>query len=253
MSVVALVMWNGYTAGALAHRCAVPHLELLSETDSTLDVAHALADGDAPAGTVVVADSQRAGRGQHGRSWSSHPGRGVWCTVIERPRGEDAKAFGVLSIRVGLRAAEALDALAGERVGVKWPNDLTLRRGKLGGILTEARWIGSSLAWVAVGVGINVVPPPDVSTAAGLRPGASRVEVLEAVVRAVRSAGAAEGELTDAELERYRVRDALVGRRIVSPGIGTVTGISAVGALLVEGAAGTEEHHAGTIRYAEDS
>jgi BirA family biotin operon repressor/biotin-[acetyl-CoA-carboxylase] ligase len=255
MTVGALVAWDGYTADALAHRFEVPHVELLAETDSTLDVAHALAGNDAPAGTVIVADSQRAGRGQHGRSWSSRPGLGVWCTVIERPRGADAMAFAVLSVRTGLRVAKALDTLAGERVGLKWPNDLTLRAGKLGGILAEARWSGSSPSWVAVGVGINVVPPPDVTAAAALSPGVERVDVLEAIVRAVRSAGAARGALTDAELNDYHARDTLLGRRIVAPGVGRVTGISADGALVVELAdgEGTEVHRAGSIRLAEDA
>jgi BirA family biotin operon repressor/biotin-[acetyl-CoA-carboxylase] ligase len=251
MNDAALITWDGHTAGALAHRCAVPHVELLVETGSTLDVAHALAEADAPAGTVVVADFQRAGRGRQGRTWSSQLGGGVWCTVIERPR--DPRALDVLSLRVGLRIAEALDGLAGEPVSVKWPNDLVLRGGKVAGILTEARWAGSSLGWVAVGVGVNVTPPPDQDRATGLPAGVRRSDVLDAVVRAVRSAASANGELSAAELERYRARDVLVGRRITSPSVGTVRGIAPSGALLVDGARGPEQHRAGTIVLAEDS
>jgi BirA family biotin operon repressor/biotin-[acetyl-CoA-carboxylase] ligase len=243
--------WDGYNATDIAQRCGLPHVELYAETDSTLDVAHALAEKDAPAGTLVVADAQRAGRGRQGRAWSSPPGTGVWCAIIERPR--DAKALDVLSLRVGLRAAEGLDVFAGETIRVKWPNDLVLRAGKLGGILTEARWSGASLGWVAVGVGVNVVLPSDVQGAAGLRDGVQRVEVLTAVVGAVRSAAAARGELSPSEIERYRERDALRGRRVISPSDGTVVGVAASGALLVETAAGREQHRAGTVRFAEDT
>jgi BirA family biotin operon repressor/biotin-[acetyl-CoA-carboxylase] ligase len=243
-----LVTWDGHTAAALAHRCAVPRVELFAETDSTLDVAHRLAEDGAPAGTVILADFQRAGRGRFGRTWSSHAGRGVWCTVIERPR--DASALDVLSIRVGLRAAEALDAFAGERVGVKWPNDLVLGAGKLGGILAEARWSGPSLGWVAVGVGINVIAPPDVDTAAGLRDGVQRSDVLAGILRAVRAVCAATGSLTPDEMRRYAARDILVGRRIVAPGLGTVSGIDSSGALLVETPRGSEPHRSGTIVFA---
>jgi BirA family transcriptional regulator, biotin operon repressor / biotin---[acetyl-CoA-carboxylase] ligase len=246
-----LSTWDGHTAGALAHRCAVPHLELFAETESTLDVAHVLAEDGAPSGTVILAEHQRAGRGRLGRTWTSHSGRGVWCTVIERPR--DPSALDVLSIRVGLRAAEGLDSFAAERVGVKWPNDLVLPAGKLGGILTEARWTGASLGWVAVGVGINVVPPPDVRTAAGLRIGVDRADVLAAVVGAVRAACAAEGALTPDEMRRYQARDVLAGRRIESPARGTVTGIDASGALLIDTERGAESHRAGTVRFAESS
>ena len=250
MSVAATVTWDGHTARALAQRCGVPRVELYDEVDSTLDVAHALAEQGAPSDTVVLADHQRAGRGRLGRSWSSPSGRGVWCTLIERP--EDPRALDVLSIRVGLRAAEVLDELAGESVGVKWPNDLVTRSGKLGGILVEARWAGSSLQWVAVGVGINVVAPSDVSTAAGLRRGVQRAEVLVAIIGAIQSASSVQGWLTPEEMRRCAARDALRGRRIKSPAVGTVTGIDPSGALLVETARGSELHRAGTILFAEE-
>jgi BirA family transcriptional regulator, biotin operon repressor / biotin---[acetyl-CoA-carboxylase] ligase len=248
------VTWEGHAASVIARRCGLERVELFAETDSTLDVAHALAAKGAPAGTLVVAEAQRAGRGRMGRSWSSEPGRGVWCTVIERP--SDAKALDVLSLRVGLRLAEALDPFVADRVGVKWPNDLVLRPGgesKLGGILVEARWGGATLEWVAVGVGVNVMAPRDVPDAAGLGAGVQRIDVLTAIVGAIRSAAAATGELSPSEIERYRDRDVLVGRRIVAPAVGTVTGIAATGALVVRTADGSELHRTGTIRFAEDS
>jgi BirA family biotin operon repressor/biotin-[acetyl-CoA-carboxylase] ligase len=246
-----LFTWDGYDSAAIAKRCGLSMVEVFAETDSTLDVAHALAGKGAPAGTLVVADAQRAGRGRMGRSWSSEPGRGVWCTIIERPR--DAKALDVLSLRVGLRIAEALDAFIEDRVGVKWPNDLVLSAGKLGGILVEARWSGTKLEWVAVGVGVNVMAPRDVPGAAGLGTGVQRIDVLTAIVGGIRSAAAATGELSPSEIERYRDRDVLVGRRIVAPAVGTVTGIASTGALVVQTADGSELHRSGTIRFAEDS
>jgi len=175
----------------------------------------------------------------------------VWCTVIERPH--DPRALDVLSIRVGLLAAEALDEFANERVGVKWPNDLVTRSGgKHGGVLVEARWAGPAIQWVAVGIGINVVPPADVSFAAGLRHGVRRVDVLAAIVGAIRSASSTEGWLTPDEVRRYAARDTLRGRRVASPAVGTVSGIDSSGALLVETVRGSELHRAGTIRFAED-
>jgi BirA family biotin operon repressor/biotin-[acetyl-CoA-carboxylase] ligase len=237
--------WDGHTAETLARSCGVPRFELLGETDSTQDTAHALAEAGAVAGTTVVADAQRAGRGRLGRSWSSEPGLGVWCTIIERP---NAAALDVLSLRVGLSVAEALDAFAGRRVGLKWPNDLVLASGKLGGILVEARWSGASLGWVAIGVGINVVAPHSLAGAAGLDHHAKRKDVLVAVVRAVRAAASAIGRFTDDELARYRQRDTLAGHRIVAPIDGVVTGLSATGELLIETATGVEHVRAGTIQ-----
>jgi BirA family biotin operon repressor/biotin-[acetyl-CoA-carboxylase] ligase len=243
------IEWDGHTAAALAHRCGVPRLELLSEVDSTQDLAHDLADRGAPSGTVVLADSQRSGRGRLGRAWTSLPGRGIWCTVIERP--SDPVALDVLSIRVGLRAAEALDAFANAPVVLKWPNDLMLPDGKLGGILAEARWTGASLGWVAIGLGVNVQRPPGVADAAGLKDGTRRVDVLAAVVPALRAAASCVGHLSGEEMARYRTRDALAGRFVVSPGRGKVSGIAPNGSLVIDTSAGPTQFRSGTVAYAE--
>lgn len=242
-------MWEGVDAEALRQRLAVPHVDLHAELGSTQDVAHQLAEQGAPAGTVVLADAQRSGRGRMGRSWSSEPGQGVWCTVVERPA--NLEALDVLSLRVGLLLAERLDAFANDRVRLKWPNDLLVGGRKVGGILVEARWSGGAPAWVAIGIGVNVRAPA-VEGAAGLRDGIRRVDVLAAVVAAAREASRLPGWLTDAELARYNARDLLQGRRIVSPGIGIVQGIAPSGALMIESAKGVEQHRAGTIELAEE-
>lgn len=243
-----LVTWDGHTAAALAQACDVPRVDLFSEVASTLDVAHLIAAADGPAGRLVLADAQRAGRGRMGRSWASAPGHGVWCTLVERPH---PGALDVLSLRVGMAIARRLDAIARERVGVKWPNDLALAAGKVGGILVEARWSGATLAWVAIGVGINVVPPADVSTAAGLPRGTSRLDVLRTVVAGVREAAQTSGPLTTAELNSFAGRDILTGRRLTSPASGVARGITSDGALVVETASGIERHRAGTVLLAE--
>jgi len=243
--------WDGMTASALARSLNVPRLELRAEVESTQDIAHALAEQEAPHGILVLADAQRSGRGRMGRSWASEPGNGVWCTMVARPT--DPRGVDVLSIRLGLGIAEELDTLARpEGIRLKWPNDLLLNGGKLGGILIEARWSGSTLSWVAIGIGINV-RAPDVPRAAGFGPDVQRRDVLAGVVRAAQAATSATGWLTPDELRRYRSRDALAGREIVEPGRGQVTGIAESGALLVETRQGRQEYRAGTIRYAEDA
>ena len=144
---------------------------------STMDIAHRLASEGTPAGTLVLADQQTAGRGRGGKVWDSAPGQGIWMTLIERPR--DERAIEVLSIRVGLAAAKALDRFAEEPIRLKWPNDLYTSGKKLAGILVEARWREGQPEWVAIGIGINVITPEGVETGIGLEPGTSRLEVLE--------------------------------------------------------------------------
>lgn len=223
--------YDGVSAEALADRLGVPHVALFSRVGSTMDEAHALASAGALAGTLVLADEQTAGRGRAGKRWSS-PHRGIWLTLVERP--QDPASMEVLSLRVGLCAAQALDAFTAEPIRLKWPNDLYVDRGKLAGVLVEARWRGERLDWVAIGFGLNVEPPPEHPEAAGLEPGSSRVHVLEALVPELHAAAAAHGPLTADELDEYAARDLARSRRCTEPVRGIVRGISPAGELLVE-------------------
>ncbi|HEX9084651.1 MAG TPA: biotin--[acetyl-CoA-carboxylase] ligase [Gemmatimonadaceae bacterium] len=209
----------------------LPRVELLESTTSTLDVAHRLAARGAPAGTLVIANEQTAGRGRGGKSWQSSPGTGLWLTLIERP--SDSSGLGVLSLRVGLAAAEALDRFAPEPIRLKWPNDLYIDQGKLGGILVEARWREQAVEWVAIGLGVNVQAPKNVETAAGLEPGTDRLDVLGELVPAVLAASRETGPLQADEMEEFDARDLARGRRCVEPAVGRVAGIAPTGELLV--------------------
>jgi BirA family biotin operon repressor/biotin-[acetyl-CoA-carboxylase] ligase len=225
----------------LAARWSVPRCVVFDRVSSTLDVLHDLAGTGAPSGTTVLADEQLVGRGRHGRRWHSPPGRGVWLGYLMRPA--DAAEVGLVALRVGLAAARALDEV-GAAVRLKWPNDLVLAERKLGGVLCEARWVGSHPAWVAVGVGLNVHGPmPETLRGAAIAldevcPGVRRIDVLDRLLAALQ--GVPSGpRLDDGELGAYAGRDWLRGRRIVEPAIGRATGIGDDGALLVE----TEDGH----------
>jgi len=209
----------------------LPRVELLESTTSTLDIAHRLAADGAPAGTLVIANEQTAGRGRGGKSWRSAPGAGLWLTLIDRP--VDNSGLGVLSLRVGLASAEALDRFAPEPIRLKWPNDLYIDEGKLGGILVEARWREQAVEWVAIGLGVNVKAPDNVETAAGLEPGTERLEVLAELVPAIVAATRATGPLDAGEMEEFAARDIARGRRCIEPAVGRVAGITSTGELLV--------------------
>jgi len=141
----------------------------------------------------------------------------------------------------------------GARPGpAQWPNDLLVAGGKLAGILVEARWREQRVDWVAIGFGLNVRPPSDVVTGAGLRAGTDRGAVLAALVPALRNATMRHGALTESELAEYRRRDAARGRRAVQPVEGVVQGITAAGALLVATDAGDVQVRAGSLVFAED-
>ncbi|HET6679858.1 MAG TPA: biotin--[acetyl-CoA-carboxylase] ligase [Gemmatimonadaceae bacterium] len=227
------VLLDGRDAASLARELAVPRVLLLARVPSTMDVAHAAAAEGASAGTLVVADTQTAGRGRGGRRWASAAGSGIWLTLIERP--DDAEALSVLSLRLGLAAAPVLERWAGDRVQLKWPNDLMVRGRKLAGILVEARWRDSRAEWVAIGMGVNVAVPDD-SAVAGLPGATTRAEVLAELVPAVRAAVRLRGLLTMSELEAWAARDFGAGKSCSAPVHGEVVGIDASGALLVAAA-----------------
>lgn len=237
-------MYDGVDGATLASSLRLPRVELFASIGSTLDVAHELAASGAPDGTLVLADAQTAGRGRLGRSWQSEAGRGIWLTLVERP--SDPEALDVLSLRVGLAAATALDAFAPAPISLKWPNDLYVGDRKLAGILVEARWKNGRLDWIAVGFGLNVRPPSDVP-AATLRPEASRLEVLRSLVPALRAAVAHRGRLDDDELQSFASRDRARGRGCREPGEGTVVGIAADGALVLDTPAGRRTFRSGSL------
>jgi BirA family biotin operon repressor/biotin-[acetyl-CoA-carboxylase] ligase len=230
-----MMTYDGISDEALATTLSLPRVVLFDEVDSTMDVANALATEGAPAGTLVLADAQLAGRGRAGRRWKSNAGSGIWLTLIERIN--DPSALDVLSLRIGLRAARALDRFATDRIGLKWPNDLYLGTGKLGGILVESRWRGSRPEWTAIGVGINV-RDVDFPGGSALGDGMSRVEVLDELVPALRSAASARGHLVATELDEFAARDIAVGKACRQPVEGTVAGIDGAGALLIDTARG---------------
>src|SRR5262245_37637101 len=125
----------------------------LGAVDSTQRVAFALATEGAADGTVVLASSQRAGRGRRGRAWLDEPGASLLFSILMRPRLRAAR-WPLLSLMTGVAVARALDRVAGLHPALKWPNDVLVNGRKIAGILLESRLTERPL--VVIGVGINL-------------------------------------------------------------------------------------------------
>jgi BirA family biotin operon repressor/biotin-[acetyl-CoA-carboxylase] ligase len=132
----------------------------LETVGSTSDEARARAEAGAPEGTMVVAARQEQGRGRAGRRWSSPPGN-LYASVVLRPDCAPAIAA-QLSFVSAVALAEALDALAPGSLDIrlKWPNDVLADGRKVAGILLESALSGERVAWVVVGIGLNLVVHP---------------------------------------------------------------------------------------------
>jgi BirA family transcriptional regulator, biotin operon repressor / biotin---[acetyl-CoA-carboxylase] ligase len=129
---------------------------------STNDEAKILARAGAPAGTLVWASEQTAGRGRRGRVWQSPPGN-LYLSLLLRPDGAPGRAA-QLSFVAALGLGDALAALAGPSLQLryKWPNDLLVNDRKLAGILLESdTGANDRVDFVVVGIGVNIVSAPD--------------------------------------------------------------------------------------------
>ena len=205
----------------------------LRVTDSTNERARELAAAGAPAGTVVTAAAQTAGRGRHGRRWTAPPGTALLYSTILRPLD---RRHALLPLAVPVAACEAVESLAPVTCAIKWPNDLWIEDRKVAGILIEAR----PPEWAVIGVGINL-SIHESEFASDLRWPATSVghgvgveEMRDALDRRL---GAWVGGEAPRLLAAYRERDALRGREVEwqeggEVRTGTASGVDADGNLV---------------------
>ncbi len=160
------------------------------KTDSTNRVALELGHGGEPEGSVVLAEEQTAGRGRAGRAWHSERAMGIYVTLLLRPKLAPVQAP-LLTMMAGLSTHSAVQALTGQAVDLKWPNDLLVRGKKAGGILTEMHAEPGQIRFVIVGIGLNVnqekfpVELADIATSLRVETGKpqSRMELLVRLLR----------------------------------------------------------------------
>jgi BirA family transcriptional regulator, biotin operon repressor / biotin---[acetyl-CoA-carboxylase] ligase len=130
---------------------------------STNDEAKHLAREGAAEGTFVWALEQTAGRGRRGRAWVSPRGN-FYASLILRPdcAADQAAQLGfVAALAVGDALGAVVPSL--EWLSYKWPNDVLMNSRKIAGILLESEMsLGGALAFLVVGVGVNLAAsPPD--------------------------------------------------------------------------------------------
>lgn len=129
----------------------------LNNVDSTNNYLKKLAAEGAPEGIVVIADCQVSGRGRIGRSFWSPPGKGVYLSVLLRPKFEPSQLIGITSM-TAIAICEAIEAASGIEAGIKWVNDIIAGEKKICGILTEMSIESESgqVQYMVVGMGVNV-------------------------------------------------------------------------------------------------
>jgi BirA family transcriptional regulator, biotin operon repressor / biotin---[acetyl-CoA-carboxylase] ligase len=215
-----------------------------------------LLDSGLPEGAVAATEHQTAGRGRLGRSWEEAAGTSVLCSILLHPPPE--RNVPELSLVAALAAAEAVELATDLSAQIKWPNDVTLDRWKVAGVLAEMR--GSI---VVVGIGINVNQtreqlPPETTTRAGSLQVVTgrkhdRAAILGSLLYRLERLYDSwrDGALADLYPE-LGARDFLRGRRVTAAGVtGIAVGIDRSGRLEIDSDGERRLVNSGEVSYDE--
>src|SRR6266568_9119899 len=130
-------------------------IRVFQETTSTNDVVEKFARDNLKEGVVVFAESQSKGRGRLGRKWVSPARKGLWFSVLLRPRLRPQAAT-QLTIAAATALVRAIQVQTGLTPEIKWPNDILIRGKKVAGILTEMHAELDRVKYVILGIGVDV-------------------------------------------------------------------------------------------------
>lgn len=240
------------------------HFETIGSTN---EEAKAWArDESTPAlhGAIVSADEQTKGRGRRGRDWVSPKGKGVYLSIVWRPEIAPAQ-IGQLTIVTALGASRALKEISGLNIETKWPNDLLIKRKKIGGILCEAEIKNGAIEFVVAGVGLNanfektdlperpIFPATSLSMEAGKKISiadlqAACIAFLEAEYSRFKSGG------WDSQRAEFLARCAIIGEHVwvrdeTQEYSGMATNIDDDGILIIQTATQTRRVLSGDITF----
>ncbi|PCM42862.1 biotin--[acetyl-CoA-carboxylase] ligase [Marinobacter sp. ANT_B65] len=234
-------------------------LNVLDEVDSTnTEVLRQISMGVVGV-PVAIADCQTMGRGRRGRPWRSPRGENLYLSAGLTFQGGFSALDG-LSLALGVAVAETLEELGVPGVRLKWPNDIFLPDGKLGGILVELQGeLQEGVVRVIVGIGINVhmsraddVDQPWSSLAKNSpRSAWSRNQIASALIGSLlESAEVFAGKGFPAFRDPWQARDMFRGRQLVAQSGGVVgvgCGVDEQGNYLVGAEGGVVPVRAGEI------
>ena len=140
---------------ALSTKILGSTIKYFTSTDSTNNQAKKLAMQGATDGTIVISEEQLGGRGRLSRMFFSPKYKGIWFSVILRPKFLPQEAP-KCTLLAAVAIAKAIDEATGIKVGIKWPNDILYNGKKLVGILTEMNAEMDCVNYIVIGMGINV-------------------------------------------------------------------------------------------------
>ncbi|MBU0503628.1 MAG: biotin--[acetyl-CoA-carboxylase] ligase [Candidatus Omnitrophota bacterium] len=122
---------------------------------STMDVAMQWVTKGACEGALVLAETQTKGRGRLGRFWSSPKYKGLYFSLILKPKILPSEAS-IFTLMAAVSICEAIKETTELEPQIKWPNDILIQNKKVGGILTELDAEMDEVRFLVIGIGLNV-------------------------------------------------------------------------------------------------
>lgn len=201
----------------------IQNVHVYETIESTNKTAKGLAASGCDHGTVIISDSQTAGRGRYGRSFYSPSESGLYISIVLRPEFVRLTNVVMVTSAAAVITSEVIEQVAGVKCGIKWVNDLYLNEKKVCGILAEGsiNAVNSQLDWIVLGIGINIntksFPDELLNTATSLvedeKDKDVRVKIAAGLINRFLSPDTwtMEKEI----MEKYRERQILLGQKVV--------------------------------------
>jgi BirA family biotin operon repressor/biotin-[acetyl-CoA-carboxylase] ligase len=150
------------------------NLITIQHIDSTNNFLKDLLSNSKPVseGTVIMAESQYAGRGQQQNRWHSEPGKNLTFSLLLKPIFLPVQQQFDLTRAISLAIINALEPFLDHKLKIKWPNDIYYGDGKLGGILIENLLQGHLIKNSIIGIGLNINQehfPPEAANAVSVK------------------------------------------------------------------------------------
>lgn len=192
----------------------------LDAVSSTMDVAVELATKGMPEGTLVLTEAQTKGRGRLGRQWLSPKYKGIYMSLIFRPKISPNESP-ILTLLAAVSICEAIKDITSMEAKIKWPNDVLLHNKKLGGILTELSAEMDEIKFLVIGVGLNVNNDHKalVEGATSLREqkkeSISRIELLQEILRKIEENYLIfQKKGSEPIIDKWRIYNITLGKRV---------------------------------------
>jgi len=188
---------------------------------STMDIAMQLGLDGSAEGTVVIAETQTKGRGRLGRSWSSPKYKGIYISLVLRPKILP-NASSILTLLAAVSVCEAIQEITTLEARIKWPNDILIHNKKLGGILTELNAEMDSVRFMVIGIGINVnneqktIPEGATSLKEQKKENINRIALLQEILRKIEANYSLFQKRTGKEsiIDKWRNYNITLGRKV---------------------------------------